>query len=67
MERVKVVLNILYRETSGKRWRNVNRTTKPPRVQSVLAVKVPTAEGFKEFKTEEGVFLQVSTHLSERF
>jgi len=40
-DRAKIILRILHREATRKRWRRVNRSTKPPRARSVLSVKVP--------------------------
>ena len=41
VDRAATILRILHREASRKRWRRVNRSTKPPRARSVLSVKVP--------------------------
>ena len=45
----------------------VNRSTKKAQARQVLAVKIKTDAGPQTFDTEEGIFSEVSTHLSKRF
>ena len=52
---------------SAKRWHRVNYSAGTPHGGAALSVKVKVNEEMEEFHTEGEVFLQVSSHLSERF
>ena len=63
------MVDMLRQESMRQRWRRITHASKLPRANQVFSVKVPVSGTDKvdEFKTEEGVFAQVSTNLSQRF
>ena len=65
---MKAIECILVKENYWKQWRQVNGSTQKPRGGVAVLVKVPLeGEGFQEFETKDGLFLEVSKHSSERF
>jgi hypothetical protein len=61
------VTGIIQKETSRKRWRQINWSTCKARGSLMVAVKVPIAnESHNEYKTKEGVFEPVTPILLER-
>ncbi len=66
--RAAMILGILHKEASRKRWRRVNFSTCVARGGLIVVVKTPTASGgVDEFKTKKGIFHAVSATLVERF
>jgi len=61
------ILKILHRESTRKRWRRVNYTTRQQQGGQVFSVQVEHDDGPILVDDEKGVFLNVSEHLSERF
>jgi len=66
-ERANAIERILRREATCKRWKRVQHSTGKPHGGAALSVKVKIVDKVEVFDTEEGVFLHVSQHLSERF
>ena len=65
-EKAEVILQMLTKEAQKKRWQGVNYSSKKPRGQSVLAVKVKLPdEMVEETKTADEVFHTMSSHPSE--
>ena len=59
---------ILVEENYQKRWCRVNGSTRKPRGGAAVLVEFPLeGEGFQDFETKDGLFTEVSKHLSERF